>query len=93
MAKRHLVVCNLVEPGLRAVVVLYQCDAIHTPDASGGHDIGVAALLLQVALQELCLQPLDTAGYLEKTTTKAHVCIMCEQSYCMWHTINSAAHY
>jgi len=70
VAKGHLVVRDLVEPGLIALTILCQHDPIHTPDASSSHDTGVAALFLQVALQELCLQPLHTAGYLR---IQAHV--------------------
>ena len=79
MAKRHIVVGHLVEPGLVVGVVWHQKDAVHPSDASSGHDGGVAALLLQVTLEQLHVQPLNTAGHLATHGKKRKLGIMCTE--------------
>ena len=49
-------------------VVESELNLLHPPDPGGGHDGGVAALLLQDPLQPLAVQTLDTEGHL-------HTCV------------------
>ena len=77
MAKRHVIVGHLVEPGLVVGVVWHQKDTVHPSDASSGHDGRVTALLLPVTLEQLHVQLLNTAGHLATHGKRSKFDIMC----------------